>query len=304
MSAALYIQEQIDSGAVCQRWRDRRHSWRPTHEGGFDPARYRVRELPKEEVGSAKQFVLAHHYSGAWPPVRFAYGLFDTAANTKGGVLVGVLTLGIPMHVGVLKGPFNRLEPYVESLELNRLVLLDEVFANAETWFQARAFRLAAARNVLGIVAHSDPEPRQRITPTGPELVHPGHYGTIYQAKGMEYLGRTSPRRLHVLPDASILTDRAIAKVCAAGRAAGRGHGGVEQRLVAFGARPRSPGEPGRPWLDEALHAIGATVMHHGGNHRYRAWIGPRGRRDRRGTLTAFPYPKKHEQVEPRLPPL
>jgi hypothetical protein len=50
--------------------------------------------------------------------------------------------------------------PYEESLELNRLVLLDEVPANAETWAQARAFRLAAARGVRGIVAHSDPELR------------------------------------------------------------------------------------------------------------------------------------------------
>ncbi len=296
MSAALYIQEQIEMGEVCQRWRDRRHSWRPTHEGGFDPARYLVREVPTGQFGMAKAFVLAHHYSGSWPAVRFVYNLYDITAGER---LVGVLTLGIPMHVGVLQGPFKRLTPYVESLELNRLVLLDEVPANAETWFQARAFRLAAARNVKGIVAHSDPEPRQRMTPTGPELVHPGHYGTIYQAKGMEYLGRTRPRRLTVLPDASILTDRAIAKVRAAGHHAGRGHAGIERRLVTYGARPRSLGEPGGEWLEEALLTIGATVMDHGGNHRYRLWIGPRARRASGSlsgsVITALPYPKKHE---------
>jgi hypothetical protein len=48
-------------------------------------------------------------------------------------------------------GAQNR--PYEESLELNRLVLLDEVPANAETWLQARAFRLAAGRGICGIVA-------------------------------------------------------------------------------------------------------------------------------------------------------
>ncbi|MFD5754914.1 hypothetical protein ACFWIZ_06600 [Streptomyces sp. NPDC127044] len=40
-------------------------------------------------------------------------------------------------------GAQNR--PYEESLELNRLVLLDDVPANAETWAQARVFRLASA---------------------------------------------------------------------------------------------------------------------------------------------------------------
>ncbi|MCX4460146.1 hypothetical protein OOK58_57220 [Streptomyces sp. NBC_01728] len=84
-------------------------------------------------------------------------------------------------------------------------MLLDDVPANAETWAQARAFRLAAARGVRGVVAHSDPEPRTRLTAHGPETIFPGHYGTIYQAKGMDYLGKTRPRRLTMLPDGSVL---------------------------------------------------------------------------------------------------
>ncbi|MFF3140502.1 hypothetical protein ACFVRU_01905 [Streptomyces sp. NPDC057927] len=59
-------------------------------------------------------------------------------------------------------GAQNR--PYEESLELNRLVLLDDVPANAETWAQARVFRLAAARGVRRVVAHSDPELRISVT--------------------------------------------------------------------------------------------------------------------------------------------
>ncbi|WP_247465837.1 Mom family adenine methylcarbamoylation protein [Streptomyces sp. XM83C] len=138
------------------------------------------------------------------PAVRFAYGLIDVAAPPAGR-LVGVLTLGIPTQVAVLTSVFDRLVPYEESLELNRLVLLDEVPANAETWAQARVFRLAAARGVRGIVAHSDPEPRTRLTAHGPEVIFPGHHGTIYQAKGMDYLGKTRPRRLTMLPDGSVL---------------------------------------------------------------------------------------------------
>jgi hypothetical protein len=62
-----------------------------------------------------------------------------------------------------------------------------------------------AARGIRGVVAHSDPEPRTRLTTHGPELIFPGHYGTIYQAKGMDYLGKTRPRRLTMLPDGSVL---------------------------------------------------------------------------------------------------
>ncbi|MFE7958755.1 hypothetical protein [Streptomyces sp. NPDC057413] len=201
---SAFEQPPLDLGGVCQRWKNRRHSWRPAGEGGFDPARYRVREMPNDLVHTAKAFVRAHHYSGSWPAVRFAYGLIDTAASPA-DQLVGVLTLGIPTQAAVLTSVFRELTPYVDSLELNRLVLRDEVPANAETWFQARAFRLAAARGIRGIVAHSDPEPRTRLTAHGPEMIFPGHYGTIYQAKGMDYLGKTRPRRLTMLPDGSVL---------------------------------------------------------------------------------------------------
>ncbi|MEU0899803.1 hypothetical protein [Streptomyces massasporeus] len=282
---SAYEQPPLDLGAVCQRWKHRRHSWRPTSEGGFDPARYRVREMPNELVHTAKAFVRAHHYSGSWPAVRFVYGLIDTAAPPESS-LVGVLTLGIPTQVAVLTSVFGRLTPYEESLELNRLVLLDEIPANAETWAQACAFRLAAARGVRGVVAHSDPEPRTRLTAHGPELIFPGHYGTIYQAKGMDYLGKTGPRRLTMLPDGSVLHARAMSKV----RNGERGRGGVERRLVALGARPRDEGEPGRGWLEEALQGVGARVVAHGGNHKYAAYIGPR--TGRRLTATSYPYPK------------
>ncbi|MFI1794455.1 hypothetical protein ACH40D_39525 [Streptomyces olivaceoviridis] len=219
------------------------------------------------------------------PAVRFAYGLIDTAAPPA-GQLVGVLTLGIPTQAAVLTSVFRELTPYADSLELNRLVLRDEVPTNAETWFQARAFRLAAARGIRGIVAHSDPEPRTRLTAHGPEMIFPGHYGTIYQAKGMDYLGKTRRRRLTMLPDGSVLHERAMSKV----RNNERGRGGVETRLVALGARPRHEGEPGRAWLEEALHTVGARVVSHGGNHRYAAYIGPC--TGRRITATSYPYPK------------
>ncbi|MEW1773437.1 hypothetical protein [Streptomyces sp. NPDC086777] len=176
--------------------------------------------------------------------------------------------------------------PYEESLEPSRLVLLDEVPANAQTRPQGRAFRLAAARGVRGIVAHSDPEPRARPTAHGPELVLPGHYGTIYQAKGMDCPGKTRPRHLTLLPDGSVLHDRAMSKV----RNGERGRGGVERRPVTLGARPRDEGEAGRGWPEEALQATGARVVAHGRNHKYAAYTGPR--TGRRLIATSHPYPK------------
>ncbi|MFF0386806.1 hypothetical protein [Streptomyces sp. NPDC004286] len=281
-----YVQPPLELGGLCQRWNRRRHTWRPAAEGGFDPSRYRVREIPTMLVREARAFVRTHHYSGSWPAVRFAYGLIDTTASSK-TALVGVLTLGIPTQAAVLTSVFgSELTVYQQSLELNRLVLLDEVPANAESWMQAHAFRLAAARGLRGVVAHSDPEPRVRLTDHGQETVLPGHYGTIYQAKGMNYLGRTRPRNRTVLPDGSVLHDRALSKV----RIGERGRGGVERRLVALGARQRAEREPGRAWLGEALHVVGARVVRHGGNHRYAAYIGPYA--GRRIATTSYPYPK------------
>lgn len=195
------------------------------------------------------------------------------------------------MHAGVLTGAFPWLIPYAQALELSRLVLLDEVPANAETWFAARAFRLAAQEGIRAVVAHSDPHPRSRLTATGREPLFPGHVGTVYQAGGMTYLGRTRPRRLTVLPDGTVLPDRAISKV----RTDESGHAGTERRLVLLGARPRAAREPGRAWLDEALATVGATVLHHRGNHRYAHQIGPRHER-RPLAATAYPYPKRDEE--------
>ncbi|MEU8927566.1 hypothetical protein AB0D10_42795 [Kitasatospora sp. NPDC048545] len=156
-------------------------------------------------------------------------------------------------------------------MEPNRLVLLDGAESNPESWFCARSFALAADRGVRGVVAHSDPQPRTRATPQGPELVSPSHVGHVYAVQGFAYLGRTRPRRLTVLPDATVLSDRAASKI----RNDEAGHRAAEQRLVGFGARPRQPEEDGGQWLDETLTAVGATMLAHGGNHRYVRATGP-----------------------------
>ena len=108
----------------CQRWRNGRHSWRHRSEGGFDSSRYEVAEITEAD---ARDFVVRHHYSRSYPAAVRRYGLFHRDE------LCGAVVLGSPMQERVLTNVFPHLEPYDQSLELARLVLLDAVPANAES---------------------------------------------------------------------------------------------------------------------------------------------------------------------------
>ncbi len=290
----LYTAAQLPGfNELCQRWRDRTPKWRRRFEGGFDRDRYTV--APIEEA-PARAFTEQHHYSASWPASRLRYALYD---QQEGGELVGVAVLGIPMHPTVLTRPFPKLRAYEQSLELSRLVLLDSVPGNGESFFCARAFRHAAeAYGIRGIVAHSDPVPRIRINPDGStEKVMPGHLGGVYQALGFVYLGRTTARTLIQLPDGSVLTARAAAKVT--GRE--RGDQGVIKRLVALGADRPGRHTDRRTWLADALNAVGATRIRHRGNHRYAKPVAPHLGERRRLVVAgiALPYPKHIDSGPP-----
>lgn len=277
-----------------QRWRHHSHRWVPTN-GRFEPNRYVVKPLDEP---AAAHFVRSHHYSSNWPAARLRYGLVDLASKRAPEVLVGVVVLGIPMSKAVLTRPFPQLEPYSESLELSRLVLLDEVPGNAESWFCAEVFRQAAQLGVQGVVAFSDPEPRWRRTPTGHEQIKPGHCGIVYQALNFDYLGRGTRRSLVLLPDATVLSARAIAKVTG-GECGSRG---VINRLLELGAIPPAADEHPAVWLRKALCELGAIRKAHKGNHRYAIRIGrTRGERTRVLIgLPAGPYPKPVPTIEDR----
>jgi len=159
-----------------------------------------------------------------------------------------------------------------------------------ESWFCARAFRLAAEDGVRGLVAFSDPVPRWRATVHTPELIMPGHCGFVYQSLGSAYLGRATPRTLTVLPDATVVTARALAKV----RNGEQGHLGVVARLVSLGATPLLPGQERTAWLRTALQEVGARPLRHRGNHRFAFALG-RTRAERSRVVIAqpaHPYPK------------
>jgi hypothetical protein len=265
-----------------QRWRAHAHSWRHVSEGGFDRRRFDVALLGRD--AEAKAFVVAHHYSRSYPAARLRVGLFCRDE------LVGVAVFGVPMRARVLTAAFPGLVPYHESLELSRFVLLDEVPANAESWFLARAFRLVAGEGLRGAVAFADPVPRLLADGT---LLSPGHVGTVYQASNGLYAAQRGTQRTLLLgPDGRVVSARGLQKV----RGQERGHEYVERTLVEWGASPRSDrGEDPSVWLRCALQRAGVTRVRHPGNYRYLFRLG-RTRAERTRVvigLAAAAYPKK-----------
>jgi hypothetical protein len=271
------VREVSPASDWCQRWNGRQHSWRHRSAGGFNASRYSVRSVADR---TAKAYVVANHYSGSYPSASLRYGLFE------GATLVGVAVLGVPTHRNVLTNPFPDLVPFVESMELSRLVLADRVPANAESWFLAAVFAEASRVGVRGVVAFADPVARL----VDGVALFPGHIGTIYQAPNAVFAGRTAARTKVLLPDGTILNDRAQSKV----RDQERGHEYVERRLVALGARVPLAVENPSSWLHQALSDVGARRIRHRGCYRYLFAVGP-GRRRLAEQLSRFasPYPKQ-----------
>jgi hypothetical protein len=111
---------------ACQRWNPGGvPSRRRPCDGGFDPGHYGVAPVSD---GQAKAFVTSLHDSRSYPAAVHRYGLFDLTTATP--VLAGV---AVPASKTVLTSVFPHLEPYRESLELGRFVLVDEVPANADS---------------------------------------------------------------------------------------------------------------------------------------------------------------------------
>ncbi len=188
------------------------------------------------------------------------------------------------MSERVLTNVFPDLEPLVETLELSRVVLADDVPGNAETWLLARVFEAAAVRGLRGVVAFADPVPRH----VAGRVLFAGHTGHIYVAGNAVYLGRATARTLTVLPSGAVLSARSAQKV----RVGERGHAHVERQLVQLGAAPRRTHADRAAWLTDALNEIGATRIRHSGNHRYAFRLGRTARLRARVRLGMNPLPR------------
>jgi len=239
---------------ACQRWNGGRASYRPAGEP-IDVSKYGVELLDETE---AKGFVLGHHYSGSYPSAVCRVGLYRA-----GDGLVGVAVFSVPAGPKVL----DRWVPQVGSaggVELGRMVLLDDVPANGETWFLARAFKLLRMNRPQTRAVLSFSDPVQRVSTTG-EVVMPGHLGTIYQAHNGIYLGRATPRTLHLDQRGLVISERVKCKI----RREQQGSEYAHRALVEAGAPAREDGEDGPAYLRRALLAGGFRRFRHPGNHAY-----------------------------------
>lgn len=253
---------------VCQRWREHRSLYRPAGEP-IDPSEFDVSPI---NVTEAKPFVCLHHYSSSFPATRFQFGLF------RHGILSGVAIFSMPMSSRVLTNVFPG-NPR-DSVELGRLVLLDSVKANGESWFFARCRELLRREHIRGIIAFSDDTPRTTIDG---RVTLVGHLGTVYCPSNALYLGRSTARIHRLLPNGPILSPRSISKI----RNGERGWRYASQILVEAGATPPADNRDLKSWLAQWITIITRPLKHRG-NHRY-AWslhrrILPVG--------AALPYPK------------
>lgn len=252
-----------------QRWRDGRDSYRPRGEP-IQTTRYEVVEIMADKP--VRAFVEAHHYSATYPAARFRFGLY------RGPNLVGVAVFSHPCNDLALR-PFSA----GTSVELGRFVLLDDVPANGETWFLARAFDILRRKGLAGVVSFSDPMPRTDATN---HVLFRGHVGTIYQAFNGVYLGQSAANTLRLLPTGHVLHQRAMSKV----RCGERGWRHVVESLVRAGARPLGAEEDPRAWLAAVTEQLTRRVRHPG-NLKY-AWA--LDRTARKSLPKSKPYPKMH----------
>ena len=240
----------------CQRWRDKRGTYRVPNEV-IQTRDYAVAEIPTDN--EAKAFVMQHHYSGTYPAARMRAGLYR-----RGGELVGVAVLSTPASQAAL----DKALPVGGDgrADLGRLVLLDDVPSNAESWFLARMFELARAQGFVAVSADSDPA--KRCDAAG-RVVFAGHIGTVYQATNARYTGRSNRHTVRLfLDDHTVFSNAAWGKL----RARKRGWNYVAEKLCRHGASKPPAFSVGdstwRAWVSSAVEATTRGVRHPG-NHRY-----------------------------------
>jgi hypothetical protein len=255
--------------SVTQRWRSGRASYRPAGEP-IRTADYDVELL--RGARATKAFIAAHHYERTMPATRFRVGLL------RRGELVGVAVFSVPPNPRTLDVlPAGR----DGGVLLGRLVLLDDVPANGESFLVGRAFELVRRQGVTGVVSFSDPTPRYALDG---RMVKRGHLGVVYMATNGCYRGLTRKGRMRILPDGTVFHNRAAAKI----RKRDKGWRYAAAFLERYGATPLGEFRNARAWLDRWLPRLTRSVPHCG-NHTY-LWNFDRAARRR--MPPSLPYPK------------
>lgn len=237
---------------MTQRWQGGRDSYRPLGEP-INTSRYGVEVIDSDNI--AKAFVQQHHYSGSYPAAVFRLGLFRMRE------LVGVCVFGVPAQKASIPKWCGISED--KGVVLSRFVLVDDVPANGETWFLARAFEaLTVGRpQAQAVLSYSDPVPRSTFDGI---TVMPGHVGTIYQAFNGSYHGRSKKETQWFGPDGQLFDRRSFSKI----RNGEVGAAAAYERLLRMGASFKEPHET---WAAYILRVKEETFrrVRHPGNHVY-----------------------------------
>lgn len=239
-----------------QRWRGRRPSYRPSGET-IDTRRLAVASI---DEGTAKRYVVEHHYSGTYPAARCRVGLYRKLPF-EADRLVGVAVFSVSAQPRALGAYFGDVG---DGCELGRFVLDDDVEGMGETWFLSRAFGVLRSekRSVEVVLSYSDPVERKSAAGV---LVKPGHVGGIYLAHNAVYFGRAAKQKLLIAPDGRCLSRRSLNKVAVEDR----GWRGVCEMIETMGGPARAIGESGDSYHRRVMASGTFRVMHHPGNH---AW--------------------------------
>ena len=129
--------------------------------------KYQIIEIDRNE---AKDFIEIYHYTHNLGVFKVAYGLF---LNKK---IVGCIVFGFPIGRQTIKS-ISPILQNSEVLELTRLVLLDEIEKNSESYFISKAIKILKKNHpkLKVIISYSDPMY--------------SHLGIIYQATNFLYQG-------------------------------------------------------------------------------------------------------------------
>lgn len=247
-----------------QRWRERRALW-ATDFRTVDPRAYSVDVI---DQGVARAFIAAHHYLPTYPAAHLAVGLFGRRA-----ALEGVAVFAVPATNAVV----TRHTGFTDAAKgcvLARLILLDSVPQNGESFFCARAFRLLrrARPAIEAVVSYSDPEA--------------GHIGRVYAALSGAHRGISRPRAVLRIGNRT-LSERTLSKI----RLGERGMDGAIDQIVREGLPGPAFGECPAAWLQRLQRDCLLTRHRHPGLFTYCFELTREARRKGR-TLPRLPYPK------------
>ena len=127
-------------------------------------------EVKRIERKDCEEYILEIHYARRWPPISWAFGLFDKEE------LIGIVSYGTPLSSTLRVGVAGK-EHSCEVIELNRLCLRYNR-KNEASFLVGRSLKLLPKEKI--VVSYAD--------------TSQNHKGYVYQATNFIYCGLSAKR--------------------------------------------------------------------------------------------------------------